>query len=456
MASPTSHERRRPDFLSAALQTYGSQIAVAVLSLVNALVMARVLGATGRGEVVFLTAIAFFTSNLSTWGVQEANVNLAGTEPRSRPALATNSLVFSILFGGLGAAAVLLLSAVFPAVTGDASSMLLAVTLGSLPALVLNVYMRFLLQGEYGFAVTNIAWVLPAVVNVTVNTALAVAGALTVAAAVGTWLGGQILSTGILVWYVARWSSGFGRPSLALARRTLHFGARSHGGRIMLIANYRLDQWILGAIAGSRELGLYSVAVAWAEGLFLLPTALSAVQRPDLVRASRREASRLGARVFRISMLLTLVAAALLVLLAPFLCVVVFGEEFRDSIPYLRVLAGGAFGIVALKQLGSALTARQKPTLSSLAIGAAFVSTVALDFALIPDHGGLGAAIASSVSYTLGGIVVVALFIRVLGGSWLDFLPRLEDFRSAVLLVRRLAGRRPRPSAEPLSGPDSV
>ena len=33
----------------------------------------------------------------------------------------------------------------------------------------------------------------------------------------------------------------------------------------------------------------------------------------------------------------------------------------------------------------------------------AFVTVFALDFALIPDHGGLGASIASAASYTLGG-----------------------------------------------------
>ena len=54
----------------------------------------------------------------------------------------------------------------------------------------------------------------------------------------------------------------------------------------MLLGNYRLDQWFVGAIAGSRELGLYSVAVAWAEALWYLPTALASVQRPDLVRAA--------------------------------------------------------------------------------------------------------------------------------------------------------------------------
>ena len=55
----------------------------------------------------------------------------------------------------------------------------------------------------------------------------------------------------------------------------------------MGVGNYRADQWIVGSIAGARELGLYSVAVAWAELLFYLPGVISLLQRPDLVRATR-------------------------------------------------------------------------------------------------------------------------------------------------------------------------
>jgi O-antigen/teichoic acid export membrane protein len=429
--------RGRPDFLSSAAQTYAAQIVVAVLSLGNALIVSRALGPTGRGDVVFLTTIAYLVSSLATIGVQEANVNVAGAQPGLRRALATNSLILSTLFGCLGIAAVTVLVLVVPAADGDAKTALLALILASLPSLVLSTYLRFLIQGDYGFAVTNLVWVLPAVLNLSINGVFALAGELTVGVAVGTWIGGQLLSTAILVWYVARRSAGFGRPSLSLARGTLGFGLKSHIGRIMLLGNYRLDLWILGAIAGAHELGLYSVAVAFAEALFLLPTALSAVQRPDLVRASDAEAVRRTAVVFRGALLVTILAAVALIVVAPPLVVQLFGEDFRGSVDDLRVLTVGAFGIVALKQIGNALTARQLPTLASIGIGVAFVSTIVLDVLLIPSFGGLGAALASSLSYTLGGVVIVLLFTRSLGGHVLDFVPRPGDL---AVVWRRIRG----------------
>ena len=364
-------------------------------------------------------------------------MNVAGAQPHHRRSLATNSIILSTLFGCLGIAAVTLLVLIVPAAGGDARTALLAMTLASLPILVLSTYLRFLIQGDYGFAITNLVWVLPAVLNLGINGVFALAGELTVGVAVATWIGGQLISTAILIWYVARRSVGFGRPSLSLARGTLGFGLKSHIGRVMLLGNYRLDAWILGAIAGARELGLYSVAVAFAEALFLLPTALSAVQRPDLVRASDAEAVRKTAVIFRGALLVTILAAVALIILAPLLVLQLFGEDFRGSIDDLRVLAVGAFGIVALKQIGNALTARQLPSLASFGIGVAFVTTLTLDVLLIPSLGGLGAALASTLSYTLGGIVILLLFTRSLGGHILDFVPRPRDL---AVVWRRVRG----------------
>jgi O-antigen/teichoic acid export membrane protein len=206
----------------------------------------------------------------------------------------------------------------------------------------------------------------------------------------------------------------------------------------MMLGNYRLDQWLLGAIAGPRELGLYSVAVAWAEALWHLPTALAAVQRPTIVRSGLREAAAMATRVFRGAMLVTAVSAGVVIVAAPILCVTFFGEEFRGSVDDLRVLALGAFGMVALKLLGSALVARGHPVRQSAAVGVGFAITVGLDVILIPPYGGLGAALASTIAYTAAGAVVCAIFLRALGGGASELLPRGRDL---AWLVRQTRGR---------------
>jgi O-antigen/teichoic acid export membrane protein len=170
--------------------------------------------------------------------------------------------------------------------------------------------------------------------------------------------------------------------------------------------------------------------------LFFLPEALGIVMRPDLVRASESVAAKRGSTAFRVAVTVTLPFVLLLIVLAPILCVTLFGTSFSGSVIDLRVLAPGALGMVALKLLSNALTAQRKPMLGNAALAVAFATTVALDVILIPRYGGLGAAIASTTAYLAGGAAVAIIFTRTLRGEIRDLVPRARDLRAAVSLLR--------------------
>jgi O-antigen/teichoic acid export membrane protein len=437
---PAETGERRPSFFRSGVQTYFTQIATSALGLVNVLVVARALGPAGRGDVAFLTTIGFLMKNLGSLGVDESNVNFAGRDPRLAPSLATNSVILATLLGTIAVAAVLLLVAIVPGAGGHVAASQRWLVLAAVPLLIMNLYFQYLAMAAYRFTLLNITWLFPAVLTVASNGTLALLGSLTVTRAVAAWVVGQILSTAALLWYVTRRFGGFGRPSPSLARRMLGFGVKAHAGRVMLLGNYRLDQWILGAVSSSRELGLYNVAVAWSEGLFFLPQALMQVQRPDLVRSDRREAARQAAVVTRVTLVITAVLAGVLIGLAPFLCVTIFGSAFEGSVGVLRMLAFGGFGIAALKMLGSALTAQGKPLLETASIGVAFVTIVLLDILLIPSHGGMGAAVASVIAYSAGGLAVGVIFSRALGARLGDLVPRPSDIPWLIGRLRRRAG----------------
>jgi O-antigen/teichoic acid export membrane protein len=437
-----------------AFTTLASQVAIAVLSLANVIVIGRILGPSGRGGVAFLTTIGFICSWLSTFGVDQAISNIAARLPDARRPLAGNAVLLSFLFGGLAAVIVLGGTLIFPSVQGDASRGLLVLVMLNVPLLVLQIYLRQLAAAQYRFGIGNVTAVVPAAVNIVGNLGLYFAGHLSVGSAIVTWLLGQAIGTLWLAWYVQARLEGFGRPSLQLARESLRFGVRAHTSHTMNLGNYRADQWIMGILSTPQQLGLYSVAVSWAEALFLLPQALMQVQRPDLARSEHHHAGPRAALGFRLSILLTLVFCVAMIALAPFLCVTVFGEDFRGSIVNLRIVALGGFGIVALKLLGSALTAQERPLRESFAVGITFVSVLALDFILIPSLGGEGASIASAVGYTAGGVAMVGVFCATMRVPLRSLLPDRAAAREILDLVRTLIRDivllvRRRPAVEP-------
>jgi O-antigen/teichoic acid export membrane protein len=436
-----STDGRSARFVRSSAFTFATNLVVALLSLANVIVVSRALGADGRGAVTFLTTITLVTATVSALGVQQASGNIAGAEPQLKSVLATNALCMSLLFGGLSAGILALLMSRFPGLEPGRGAALRWLALGAVSIMIMRTYFSVLVQADYGFRVTNAAWMIGPAVNVLLNGAMAALGVLSVGRAMLTWVGGQALGVALLLWYVQARQSGLGKPDVPLALRSVRFGLQAHAGNVMLIGNYRLDQWITGSISGERELGLYSVAVAWGEGLFFLPTALAIVQRPDVVRGTRREAARLAASACRAANILTVPLAVALFLAAPFLCVTVFGADFRGSIDDLRCLVPGAFGIVTLKLLGTALTAQGKPLLESIAIGVGFVTTIVLDVVLIPRYGGLGAAIASSIAYTAAGLTVAVVFTRSLGLRGFDLVPRPGDVPRVVRTLRLALGR---------------
>lgn len=434
-------------FVSAVLGTYGTNLTVAALSLINVLIVARALGPEGRGSVAFLLAMATLTATFAMLAIQEANANLAGRELASRPALATNSLLFSLLTGGAAVLILVGLFGLFPALKAESDPVLRWVALSTIPLIIVAPQLAFLVRADYRFKVTNLAALLLPVSNVVVNGLFALLGWLTVTTALASWVAGTILEAAFLAFYVARRLEGFGRPNLALARRAVAFGLRSHPGRLMMAGNYRIDQWFVGAMAGPRELGLYSVAVAWVGALFFLPTALVVVQRPFLVRTAAKHAPLRAALVFRGAILITVPLAVGLFVLAPVLILTLFGSEFRGAIDDLRILVPGAFGIIALKVLGNALTAQGRPGLETAAAGAAFVATLALDILLIPSLGGNGAAIASTLAYTVGGTAAVVIFTRSFRFPLADLRPRAEEVPRLARALRQMARRRGRVAA---------
>jgi O-antigen/teichoic acid export membrane protein len=425
-------------FARAAILNSGTSLAASVLSLGNVLIIARGLDATGRGEIAFLTTIVVISSALGTLGIPQAASNFAGRRPELVRALSTNAVIASVLVGAVAIVVIALLVAAVPAIGGDGiPAHLRWAALLTIPVVILQMNFHALTVSQYGFRAMNLAYIVTPVLTVTANTAMLLAGELTVGRALGSWITGRIIATGILGWFVLKRIGGFGRPDRALGRRSVAFGLQAHAARVLNQGNYRLDQWIMGSLAGSQALGIYSVAVAWSEALFFLPASLALAQVPDVTRASPDEAGRQAASAFRIATLITVVLAIGMVLAAPLLTTVIFGDEFAPAAGQVRVLAFGAFGIVALKLLGTTLTAQGRPLLETAATAVTFVIVVGLDVLLIPDHEGMGAAIASLAAYTAGGLCIAVLFRRALGVGLRDLVPRGEELSAVRDRLRR-------------------
>jgi O-antigen/teichoic acid export membrane protein len=162
------------------------------------------------------------------------------------------------------------------------------------------------------------------------------------------------------------------------------------------------DRFFLVKLADLHEVGLYSIGVRVASAIVLLLTAFR-LAWPAFAYSidDDREAGRTYGFVLTYVVYVCCWLALGLGLLAPWILKLITTEPFYPAQDVVAPLAFGvaAFGAYVVVQIG---TGRARQTRSNWVVtGAAAALNIALNLALIPSYGRMGAAIATVSAYTL-------------------------------------------------------
>lgn len=222
------------------------------------------------------------------------------------------------------------------------------------------------------------------------------------------------------------------------ARRALHYGLRGHVGWLAEMLNYRLDMLFVEGLAGATALGLYSAAVSMAETLWILPGCIGLVIVPRLA-SSTKDSQVITAFLCRVLAPLVVGASlALACLGGPFIRIL-YGKSFEGSLAPLLLLLPGVALLSIVKVLVADFAARGRPGLISAISWISLSVTVILDLVLIRPYGAQGAAIASTMAYSVSTAVTVFLYWRLTSLSPLTlFMPRRGDGRLAWSAVKQV------------------
>jgi O-antigen/teichoic acid export membrane protein len=188
-------------------------------------------------------------------------------------------------------------------------------------------------------------------------------------------------------------------PSTALAKAVVGFGARGQLGNLLWLVNLRLDFLVLGILAGPATLGVYAVASKFAELMRLPATALNYVLYPRFTRQLPAVAGREARRLLTRACLLTTAAAPVLAVASVLALPLLFGPAFRAAVVPACILLIGLAVEGAAAVSSAYLWGAGRPGANSIGMGLGVIITVALDLILIPRHGAIGAAVASSIAY---------------------------------------------------------
>jgi O-antigen/teichoic acid export membrane protein len=223
---------------------------------------------------------------------------------------------------------------------------------------------------------------------------------------VGNFTGTLIVYAALLVYSRHALGLQFDR---SLYRAMNRFGLPLVPSAVALWLTNFSDRFFLVKLTDAHEVGLYSIGVRVASAIVLLLTAFR-MAWPAFAYSIEddREARRTYSFVLTYVVYVCCWLALALGLLAPWIVKVITTRPFYPAQNVVAPLAFGvaAFGAYVVVQIG---TGRARQTRSNwLVTGAAAALNVALNFALIPPYGRMGAAIATVSAYS-------ALFV---GMAW--------------------------------------
>ena len=182
---------------------------------------------------------------------------------------------------------------------------------------------------------------------------------------------------------------------------------------LVLVLNYRVDVVMLGNMRPELSVGLYAVGVNICEVLKQIPLSIGVVLfshattwKADAIDKSLKKI----AIATRVLLFFSIIGAIVLVAVAGRLIPLVYGVEFTGSVPAIYFLAPGIIMLNAFVTLNLFMSGQGKPEIVIYSFIPALLVNIILNVFLIERYDFVGAAAASSLSYSLG----LAIYLWIL------------------------------------------
>ena len=222
-------------------------------------------------------------------------------------------------------------------------------------------------------------------------------------------------------------------------RKVTGYAAPLYLGNVVQFLNQRLDIFLVAAFASLRDVGLYALAVSLAQLLGLVSNSVGTAMVPRIASRSASEGAFQAAQLSRMTLAVGVMGAVAFALIASPLVHIVYGQVYAGALPPLLALLPGAVALIIVNILGSYFFGLGRMRINLVVSVIGLCATLPLDLTLIPRFGATGAAVASSVSYSLSAIVTVRWAMKLAGRPAGDFLLiKRSDLEVVVSVFRRV------------------
>lgn len=227
-----------------------------------------------------------------------------------------------------------------------------------------------------------------------------------------------------LLWLMKVWKTGESQNLTDTTLACYSYGFRAQLSNLVHFFNYRLTYYFLEHFTDTASVGIFSLGVSIAEALWLISQSIATVQYMKVARAGEMEALTLPTlRYAWLSLALAGLAVAALLIMPESIFVLIFSEQFRDSLPVLYWLLPGILAQSFSTQLAHYFAGRGMYGINLLGSVVGVGINLGAGLVLIPHSGIQGAAFTASGAYLAILIWQCLFFKKISGAGWKDFSP---------------------------------
>jgi len=413
------------------------------LMAVSGVMLARALGQEDRGEIAAAMLWPTVIAGIGTLGLTESLTFHIAREPQSAGRYIGSGLALASIQAVVFTA---LTMALIPIVlSGHESDVITDGLIYSayLPLITFGVVFIGGLNGLHRYRAFNTVRLSIFVLMVASQAALLLFDSSTVRALVIAFVGCQAAMTFLAAFLLRRARPGRLAADRATMRQLFGYGVRSNTGTSSSFLNQRMDQLAISAFMSASQLGLYAVAVNLTQVAALVGNAVAYATLPNVAALDPGpERARLARRLVGFTLLLATALALPVILFAPLLIDILFGDEFSEAADISRLLAAGAIVFAVARAVEAILRAVGRPLAAGMGELLALAATLGGLAVMLPLFGVIGAA---AVSVIARGISCAWMAHRVapdLGTSAVRLLiPPRSIFTTLAEELRKRLGR---------------
>jgi O-antigen/teichoic acid export membrane protein len=431
-------------FIKNSFLTLSRQLLGIIFVFVTLMIIARTLGPVGQGKYSLAILLPNMLAIFFNLGIGPASVYYVGKKQIDLDSLFKTNVIsglgLSVVAYSVGLVVVLFFSdQLFSSIP---STVLLTVLL-VLPFLFMKLLLQAIFQGTQDFKAFN------AIILIGQGTTLVLVFIFLIILDAGliealiSFVAGQVMTVITVIFLLKkRLSIKFkaGKFNPIYFKKSLTYGIKAHFSNILAFVNYRADIFMISFFLSPAAVGFYAIAVNIAERLWVVSQAISSVLLPRISSSNdEQDKNNITSTISRNVFTASIIGGFIFFLISDLFIKLFFGNAYEDSSIVLKLLLPGIILGSMARILSNDFAGRGKPEINLYTSIFTVIANISLNILLIPLYGINGAAIATSITYSINWLIKIIIFNRMTGMPFWSFLVvQTSDFKLYLKMARKL------------------